>query len=559
MAVSLAALLVAVPAQAETPAPSTVSMLEAMVAAGVLTQEKAQSILADAKARDAARAEAETPPPLPDGAKRVAYVPEIVKQELREEIRRDVMAKAKAENWAAPNSHPEWTERITFTGDLRSRYEGTYFPDGNATGQTNQIDFGDLNSGSPLDLADTTALSTGIPYRNADQNRSRLRLRARLGVTADLGEGFSSGLRIATGSGSAPVSTNQTLGGSGGNFSKYQLWLDRGFVRWDAMDALDGVWGLDKETAALGIDLGRFDNPFFSTDLIWDGDLGFDGVAVGGSYEVAEGITPFLTAGAFPVHNTDFDLSSTNASKTASRDKWLYGVQGGTDWKPSKTLGFKAGAAYYHFKDMEGERADCSYLLTTCASDSSRPAFAQTGNTYMALRNNIGRTAATDPDYQYYGLATPFHELALTGRVDYDGFGAVRLTVDGEFVKNLAFDENEIQAALPENNTDGTTGLFDGGDTGYLLRLTVGSPALRKRWDWQTSLAYKYVETDAVVDGLTDSDFGLGGTNLKGFLLGGDLALARNVSTSLRWMSADNIASAPFSVDTVQVDLKARF
>ena len=91
------------------------------------------------------------------------------------------------------------------------------------------------------------------------------------------------------------------------------------------------------------------------------------------------------------------------------------------------------------------------------------------------------------------------------------------------------------------------------------MRLTVGSPEMKARWDWNASLAYKYVESDAVVDGLTDSDFGLGGTNLKGFILGGNLQLAKNVKAGMRWMSADSIAGAPFSEDTFLVDLIARF
>ena len=89
-------------------------------------------------------------------------------------------------------------------------------------------------------------------------DRHRLRLRARFGVDADLGNGFTAGLRIATGENNSPVTTNQSLGlanqGQGGNFSKYAIWLDRAFLNHEA-------GGLP--TKNLSLTLGRFDNPFF--------------------------------------------------------------------------------------------------------------------------------------------------------------------------------------------------------------------------------------------------------------------------------------------------------
>jgi hypothetical protein len=49
------------------------------------------------------------------------------------------------------------------------------------------------------------------------------------------------------------------------------------------------------------------------------------------SYEVAKGLTPFISNGAFPIFNTDFNFSSNRPDKFESTDKWLYGVQGGVD------------------------------------------------------------------------------------------------------------------------------------------------------------------------------------------------------------------------------------
>ena len=62
-----------------------------------------------------------------------------------------------------------------------------------------------------------------------------------------------------------------------------------------------------------------------------------------------------------------------------------------------------------------------------------------------------------------------------------------------------------------------------------------------------------------MIDAFADSDFGLGGTNLKGYFLGGNLALGENVWASARWMSANEVAGAPYAVDVLQVDLNAKF
>jgi hypothetical protein len=56
-----------------------------------------------------------------------------------------------------------------------------------------------------------------------------------------------------------------------------------------------------------------------------------------------------------------------------------------------------------------------------------------------------------------------------------------------------------------------------------------------------------------------DSDFGGGGTNVKGFTLSGTMALSKAVRCSLRWMSADEVAGPPLSSDILQVDLNAKF
>lgn len=563
----VAAIFAAATTAAEPASGAMAQLVQVLVAQKSITPEQGELLVRASKeekaeverrvtqavlqAMQTAQASAPVPAPAAPGAIRVQHVPEVVKQQLREDIKQEVMKQAREENWAAPRSYPEWIERFKFSGDLRFRYEGISYPDGNdLTGAFSN--FHAINTGSPYDVS-SVSNPNFEPLYNADQDRTRTRVRARLGTEIDLAEGFTGGLRLATGESSSPVTANQTFGANGG-FGKYAAWIDRAFLRYDF--SLD----YDKEAS---LTVGRFDNPFFATNLLWADDLGFDGVLGRVRLGIGERFSPFFTAGLFPVYNTDLNFSSNQPEKFKSEDKWLYGAQLGFDWRVRKDLNVRFGAAYYAYDNIEG-RLSTPYIQANPTdagdTDSLRPAFAQKGNTYMALRNIIPTAEnnfGTEDQYQYFGLATPFREVALTTRVDYSGFAPFFIWFEAEAVKNLAYDENKIDSRAV-NNRD-ASGAFVGGDFGWLARLNFGDIALDRRWQWNVSLGYKYVESDAVVDGFTDSDFGLGGTNLKGYTLAAHLALAKRVWLRARWMSADSIDGPRFQVDTLQFDINAKF
>src|SRR4030095_3135450 len=127
----------------------------------------------------------------------------------------------------------------------------------------------------------------------------------------------------------------------------------------------------------------------------------------------------------------------------------------------------------------------------------------------------------------------------------------------------LGFDRGAINRIAVNNrgsnSATGTPGQFAGGDTAWIIGLGAGSAALEKRWDWQVGASYRYIESDAVVDGLTDSDFGNGGTNFEGYTLFGTLALSPRFAIGLKWYSADEIAGSPLKSDVLQIDLSGKF
>jgi hypothetical protein len=556
---------------------ATINLVNLLVSQGVLKEEQAEMLIkqaedeayvsrqaakdASVKADEAAKAAtAAASAANPPGTRHVTYVPEVVKRQLREEIKQEVMAKAEKENWASPGKYPEWAQRIRFYGDMRVRYDGSYFPSGNGPYEN----FNAINTGSPF-LEDNPNLKNPYfpPSYDTTQNRQRYRFRARLGLDADIYNGFSAGLRIASGENSSPVSTNQSFGASGGNFSKYALWLDRAYLRYQA-------WGDD-----LVVTGGRFDNPFWSpTDLVWYKDIGFDGLAVQGKYQLTEAITPFAVAGAFPIYNTDLNagvnLETTGVgvpTKFASTDKWLFGGQAGFASRFNPDLDLRLAVAYYDFDGVQGRPSSpCAVFGTSdnCDTDTLRPSFAQKGNTYMGLRTYL---FFPDPggslNYQFYGLASQYRPVVASGQLDIGTFHPAHIVLDGEYVWNSAFNRRAVGAVAVNNfagSPDATSGgVFDGGATGWLGRITVGNKEIKHLGDWNFHAGYKYLESDATIDAFVDSDFGLGGTNLKGYFVGGNVGLSDNVWASMRWMSANGIVGAPYAVDVLQVDLNAKF
>ncbi len=554
----------------------TINLINRLVKRGVLTAEDAADLikLAEADAL-AARMRDETlrlaiadaaAPPMSDDDIGVSYVPEPVRRQMQAEIKAEVLAEAREQEWAAKQPAPSWLDKIEIFGDFRTRYDGTFFPDSKSavdplTGELVHIkgndntgvfpDFNAINTGSPFDVAGTQF----SPQHNVDQDRHRLRFRFRAGAAVELEEGFSGGFRIATGDSSSPVSTNQSFGSSGGNFSKYQLWLDRAFLSYH----IDDFSGTD-----LHLDLGRFNNPFFSSEVMWDDDLGFDGLAARGSFKLRDNMKLFATAGAFPIFNTSFNFSTNRPDKFDSTDKWLYGGQVGLDWKIKDDLSAKFAVAYYDFDGAEGKFSTPYIPLTSSDAgdtDGTRPSFAQKGNTYMPLRVIIPHDSNDDGarnQFQYFGLATPFRNVALTGRLDYDGYEPIRLSLAGEVIKNVAFDRSRL-SKYAVNNRGRSTGRFEGGDMAWYLNFIAGSAAFEERGDWNVFLGYRHVESDSVIDGFTDSDFGVGGTNMKGFTLGGNYALSPSVRIGARWMSASEIAGPPLKSDVLQFDINAKF
>lgn len=504
-----------------------VNLIEQLIKDGTLTREKADAILKNSSSETgAASVYAE------DNELRIQYVPEEVKQKIREEIRTDlhkdvvtdVLAQAKQEQWGVPGVLPDWISRIKFSGDFRLRAQRDDFDENNtANSYPNYLKW---NS-----KGDLSAINEYTDYYNTTITDDQLRIRFRFNMQAQVNNTTLVEARLTTGNTTNPVSTNQTLGNSNRHDS---VVLDRVYMKY---------MNLDKDFTFLG---GRMPNPFLRTDLVWDDDLNFDGLAMRWvpsntrSFQLEPPMFhPFITLGAFPLKKIEL----------SSDDPWMYAAQIGFNWDLDDQSRIDFGIAYYDYKNIVGVKN----TPNSTATNATAPDSLQKGNTLYDILNDA------DPTTFLYALAADYQLVDITFSWDFARFSPIHIIFSADYVKNIGYDSDEVIA-----RTAGSTVAVNGTDLsernkGYMYKFTAGWPQVSKINDWQASIAYKHLERDAVLDAYADSDFLLGGTDARGYILSFSYGLAEETALSFRYMSADAIDGVPLGVDTFQLDLNLKF
>jgi hypothetical protein len=409
-----------------------------------------------------------------------------VKREIKEESAQEAKA-------VATKAVPEWTSRLKWFGDLRLRYEADFF-------DANNADL--LKPDNPTQLMNTKV------------DRHRFPLRARINVTAKVNDEVETTFGLATGTTSNPVSTNVTLGDF---FNKKTINLDLAYLKWTPLESLT-LWG------------GRFPNPWFSTDMVWDPDVNFDGIAVGYVPKLTATLSGFATVGAFPLQEVEF----------SQHDKWLFGGQVGMTYRPLDGVSAKLGVAFYDYEHTVGEANDPS---RPGEKDFTAPQFQQKGNTLFDIDPSSNIKTA---------LAADFKELNATGSLDLGFWHPVHVVLLADYVNNIGYNRAEVVQRTGNPDIVKET-------EGYQFGVAVGHPQTLEFGTWKGYLFYKHLEADAVLDAFTDSDFHLGGTNARGWIVGGDLGLRKNFWLSARWMSANEISGPPLAIDVFQLSLNAKF
>ncbi len=470
------------------------TMIKGLKDRGLISDEEAERYLEASKRNPAAQLPASDRDKYIDEISRqvAGQIKGSVQSAVKDELKADILKEARLGNWLTPEM-PEWASKIRLTGDIRVRYQGDYF----ASDNDDQV----LSPSNPTQLMNTT------------EDRDRMRLRVRLNTLIQVADQVDAGVTISTGNTTTPVSANVTFGDYQNNKS---VVLNQAWMRYRPMPELS-LWA------------GRMPNPWFYTDLVWDDNLNFDGVALQFDTQLGRPLRTFLTVGAFPIQEVEL----------SSHDKWLYGMQTGIKLNAPEIISVKLSGAYYYYTNMVGKPNNPQYPGLT---DWTAPQFQQMGNTLFDI----------DPSSSYkLALAADYHELDYTGMIDVVIFNPVHLTLTGDYVKNIGFNTGEVISRTgPGLNKD---------TKGYQVIFGVGYKEVSDFGQWRCSAARKYVGKDCVLDAFTDSNFHGGGTNAQGYILKYDLGLTRNVWGSIQWYSADEIDGPKIAIDTLQVDMNVKF
>jgi hypothetical protein len=448
-------------------------------------------------------------PPVSREPVRVPFVPESTKRELREEIKAEVLAQARAERWGDPGTLPDWLDWLRFEGDLRVRAQTDRYDEGNAPAS---ILYDDSFAGGALgtNYADLT---------NTSVDRNRLRIRARLGLTARPSPEWMGAMRVSTGNALGPVSTSSTSGDSADRFG---IKLDRAFIRWSPTD-----WA--------STTIGRAPNPFYSTEALFSPDLGFDGLSGTLAPRIGDAWRVIGTAGMFMLREN-----------ALAADRTMGAMQVAAEYRPSSRWGARLAYGRYRYANEEGVSDTTNFGTPSYALTEYERGFRQKGNTLYRINNALLDTSAAR-----WGLASQFDVEQIHAAVDFVVADPVTVALSSDVFRNRGFDRAEIISRTGFDVTEGTRG--------WLHRLTVGSPAIRARNDWQFGLGWRHVEKDATLDAFTDPEFMLGGTNIKGWNAQLTYGLDRNTSLAARYLSGRQVEGPPYALDILQIDLNMRF
>lgn len=321
---------------------------------------------------------------------------------------------------ATKSSMPDWITSFKWGGDLRGRFE-------------------DFSSSNPV-----------------FDSQDRFRYRFRLGATLTMLDDFEVGFRLGSGNlesgltaGSDPLSSNQTYQN---NASKKGVFIDLAYATWSP---------LHNHTWALSTTLGKMENPFVFTDMVFDPDYTPEGGAAQIGYKFNERHELKLIGAAFIVDNN----AQLTAQPYSAENPFLTGGQLLLNSSWNKRLSTSAGLA----------------ILGITGADALGNLAVPNGN-----QGNTRDPITTAPTYAFSPLVA---SASTTYRLDEMPLypGAFPIRIGGEYMYNSG------APAAADNY-------------GYNVGIQFGKAG--KKGTWELSYTWKWLGANAWYEELVDSDFG---------------------------------------------------
>lgn len=296
--------------------------------------------------------------------------------------------------------------------------------------------------------------------RGAGTNdRNRLRYRLRFGPVIALPEDLTAIIRLGSGTGEQ-VSTNQSYD----NLSAQKaLWVDLLYLKWKPTL---------HENATTSLQAGRMANPLwrpYSADIVWDDDFNPEGFGESAEWVFGDAGLSVFANGVQAVADED---------SNSGKNQWFFSSQLGFEKTLPLESRLRIAAAYHKW------------------SDENQSTFGQ-----AAFQDGNRRAANSTTG----ALLNRFGVGEVTGQLS-SWVGKVPVSLQTTLVRNL----RAINFATP------ATAVGPLARDAYQFGAIVG--AAKAKGTWEVGYFKKYVQTDATVADVADSDFGDGGTNRVGHI-----------------------------------------
>jgi hypothetical protein len=433
---------------------------------------------------------------------------------------RDETEKGFGSAYQVKSGLPNWVTSLRIGGDFRGRYEN-------------------------FSAADDSYLASP----NTDDtfvDRHRFRYRVRPGIVATIRDNFEVGFRLtsseAQGSfGGDPISGNTTFQD---NASKKFIYIDLAYGKWTAFNNAD--WSLD-------LTVGKMENPFVFSDMVFDGDYTPEGLAQQFSFKVAEAHQVKLNLGQFALDEVSAD----------SDDPYMFGAQLRLESAWTKHIATSLGIGGLVITSDEALRETPASATTVPVLDGGGNQIGTVsipGSASSAVPNvNSGNTRSSG------FLANNFNPYIADAAFTYklESFpaykGSFPIRVAAEYMKNPAADQH---------------------NEGYSFGITFGKSGKKGLWD--VGYRWKHLEADAWYEEVVDSDFGglrpatfngtggltaraayASGTNVEGHIFKASYSPYDSITLGVTYIMAELIANTPEGFDDqisrLQVDAVWKF
>jgi hypothetical protein len=365
---------------------------------------------------------------------------------------------------------PDWVTSYKLYGDFRGRFDD------------------ETTDSSGIHGAKGNPAAPGV----SSQDRVRLRYRLRVGLVVNMKDDLQVGFRLGSGDSSGDaLSNNTTLENNG---TKKPIWVDAAYGKWTPIN--DGA-------GMLAATIGKMDQPFQVSQMVFDPDYTPEGAALQGSYRIND-------HHSIAVNTAAFVLDEVAAS---GRDPFMYGGQ--AIWNANWTQRIASSLGIGAFDIVNPGELGLGGFAPSYANE----------NPGGVPNNNYGNTRNPTTGNLVYNYNPFIVSGSVTYTLDYFPLynGKFPVKISGEFMDNPGADPSKGSA----NNQ------------GYWGGITLGKSG--KKGTWDIFYRFQYLEADAWYDELVDDDNvayyvnnngttvpksgWVGGTNIKGSLVKFDYSL----------------------------------